>query len=155
MYMRTGFLIIGYGLLFVTRFIIDLDSAILSGQSKYDIWMKLTKSISITVFNAIWIALYVFVFQIQKIKLTLRASNATGLKKQLKHKNFVNGAILGVYIVGEILYTALEIAIYFTTSNLNQKNSDLAWYRNFTLLILRISDLYLSIMFITIIQSFY
>jgi hypothetical protein len=98
--MRTGFLIIGYGVLFVTRFIIDLDLAVLSGENKYDIWMKLTKSISITVFNAIWIALYVFVFEIQKIKLTLQASNATRLKKQLKRKNFVNGVIFAIYIVG-------------------------------------------------------
>jgi hypothetical protein len=39
----------------------------------------------------------------------------------------VNGAILGIYIVGEILYTALEIAIYFSTSDLSPKTSgDLA-----------------------------
>jgi hypothetical protein len=153
--MRTGFLIIGYGVLFVTRFIIDLDLALLTRQNKDDIWMKLTKSISITVFNAIWIALYVFVFEIQKIKLTLRASNATRLKNQLKRKNCVNGAILGIYIVGEILYTSIEIAIYFTTNNLSPKTSVLAWYRTIVLLILRVSDLYLSIMFITIIYSYY
>ena len=61
-----------------------------------------------------------------------------------------------IYIVGEILYTALEIAIYFSTSDLSPKTSgDLAKYRTIVLLILRVSDLYLSIMFITIIQSYY
>jgi hypothetical protein len=60
MYMRTGFLIVSYGVLFLCRFIVDLDAAILHLNNENLI--NFTKSVLITIFNAIWIALYIFVF---------------------------------------------------------------------------------------------
>ena len=96
-----------------------------------------------------------FVFEIQKIKLTLEASNKEELRASKKRKNCINGTILVVYIVGEILYTTLEIATYFTESEEDHETTTLDRTRVIVLLILRVSDFYLSVMFITIIAYYY
>ncbi len=74
---------------------------------------KLVQSISITIFNSIWIALYFLVFKIQKKKLVLQADDHNSFKASLKRRKMIDVIVLGVYIIGEIIYTVFEILTYY------------------------------------------
>jgi hypothetical protein len=83
MYLRTGFLIIGYAILFVSRFISEINVPF-DTLNREDLFFKLADSVSILMMISIWIALYFFTFHIEKIKFTLEATTHTHLQRRLK-----------------------------------------------------------------------
>ncbi len=106
MYMRTGFLIVGYGILFLTRFLVHIEIPF-KDMLRNHIYIKIAKSVNMIVQITIWIALYFFIFQIEKIKLTLQASTHTHLIQQMNRKKKVHHVILAVYIIADIFYAVI------------------------------------------------
>jgi len=107
MYLRTGFLIGGYGILFLTRFLVHIEVLLIDMQPNH-FFIKIAKSINMLVQITIWIALYFFIFQIEKIKLTLQASTHTHLIQQMNIKRIVHKIILVVYIIADIVFAVIQ-----------------------------------------------
>ena len=76
MYLRSGFLIVGYAILFISRFVkATIDMPFLIDKSSKSITYFITESVKLIMLNWIWVAIYFFLFQIEKITMTLLATN--------------------------------------------------------------------------------
>jgi len=152
MYLRTGFLITGYAILFITRFITEIEVPF-EVYNDSDLFFKIAESVSIVAMICLWIALYFFIFQIEKIKLTLEATNLVHLQRSLKRKQLVNMVVLAVYIVADVIYILIKLYKIFTDTQLTR---DLWHEISFGVqVVLRLSDLYLSLVFIFIVRYYY
>jgi hypothetical protein len=81
MYLRSGFLIVGYAILFISRFIeAVIEMPFLVEKSSESITSVIIKSLNEVMLNWIWVALYFFLFQIEKINMTLLATNHQAFK---------------------------------------------------------------------------
>jgi len=75
MYLRSGFLIVGYAILFTSRFVqATIEMPFFFDKSSKSIAYFITKSVKLVMLNWIWVALYFFLFQIEKINMTLLAT---------------------------------------------------------------------------------
>jgi hypothetical protein len=74
-YLRTGTLVIGYSIMYLSRLIDDLLYMDFANPDENKIAINIMKSISLVLMNCIWVALYFFVFQCERITLTLKAQN--------------------------------------------------------------------------------
>ena len=108
---------------------------------------------SLILLNFIWVALYFFIFQIEKICLTLQANNHTNLQKTLKQRRIINNTILVLYFIAIIVFDTLEILEYFFHDNHNLKRY--RYYKFAAMAILRSSDVYFSYVFCVIISFYY
>ena len=76
MYLRSGFLIVGYAILFTSRFVkAIIDMPFLIDKSSKSMTYFITESVKLIMLNWIWVAIYFFLFQIEKITMTLLATN--------------------------------------------------------------------------------
>ncbi len=63
MYLRSGFLILGYAVMYISRFVDALfQMPFLSESYKKRVIMVISKSLNLFILNWIWIALYFFLF---------------------------------------------------------------------------------------------
>lgn len=164
MYLRSGFLILGYAAMYISRFI----DALFQMRFLYDFYRKsvimvISKSLNLVILNWIWVALYFFLFQIEKINMTLGASNHQLLKKSLERKNKINNIILVIYFIAILVFDCLEIYDYYqeykSQTSCIDINEDVISFREIVkfvaMAVLRLSDLYLCIVFFIIIRYYY
>ena len=76
MYLRSGFLIVGYAIMYTSRFVkATIDMPFFFDKSSKSIAYFITQIVKQAMLDWIWVALYFFLFQIEKINMTLLATN--------------------------------------------------------------------------------
>ena len=115
-YLRSGFLIFGYSFMYLSRFIVQLLSMPFAKMNDGDILKNIAKSISLILLNFIWVALYFFILQIEKITLKLQAPNHTDFQKIVRQKNIFNNVLLVLYVISIVVSDVFEIGTYFNKS---------------------------------------
>lgn len=108
MYLRTGFLIISYVIVFASRLIMHVLQ-FLDHEKNHPFYSVFAESASLVVNNMIWISLYFFIFEIERINMTLQANNHQYLKKGLDRKRKINITILIIYIIGIVVFDGIQI----------------------------------------------
>ena len=76
MYLRSGFLIAGYAILYTSRFsMATIEMPFFFEKSSKSMAYFITKIVKLVMLDWIWVALYFFLFQIEIINMTLLATN--------------------------------------------------------------------------------
>ena len=164
MYLRSGFLILGYAGMYISRFV----DALFQMPFLYDFYRKnaimvISKSLNLVLLNWIWVALYFFLFQIERINMTLVASNHQLYRKSIARKNRINNTILVTYFIAILVFDSIEIYDYYQElkdqTSCKDRNEDVISLREIikfvAIAVLRVSDLYLCIIFFLIISYYY
>lgn len=114
MYMRTGFLIISFGILFISRFTFYLDEVIqtYNPKSSPSIFYAAAYIVKMISFYVIWLAIYVLFFEVQRIKITIEAESHSELKRSIDAKNKFNRWLFGVYCIIVVAKIGVHLSIF-------------------------------------------
>ena len=108
-YLKTGLLIIAYAVLYQCRITEDFFKIYNTDNQA----LIISKSVARVVLSGLWLALYFFIFEIERINMTLNAKNFSDYKISLKRKGRTNMIIWIIYLVCSIVYVTLYILELF------------------------------------------